>query len=127
MEPKHKCQLDDLCWLCGCRPSKQATIHKELLSIFNIDTQKDSPEQGCRKSGQGPACDLKVRPGLRPVARKVDPKDAVIKFHFKIIKYYFTIYETSNVTRVTFIHSLAPSLGLRIQLQVTVVGLVAPL
>ena len=24
--------------------------------------------QGCRKSGQGPACDLKVRPGLRPVA-----------------------------------------------------------
>ena len=58
---QHKCQLDNLCRLCGCKPSKrrkQATMakkrpsymfmcaefHEELLSAFHIDTQKDSPE-----------------------------------------------------------------------------------
>lgn len=58
---QHKCQLDDLCRLCGCKPSKlrkQATMakkrpsymymcaefHEELLSAFHIDTTKDSPE-----------------------------------------------------------------------------------
>ena len=58
---QHKCQLDNLCRLCGCKPSKRrkqaamakkrpsymfmcAEFHEELLSAFHIDTQKDSPE-----------------------------------------------------------------------------------
>ena len=60
---QHKCQLDDLCQLCGCKPSKrhkQATMakkrpsytfmcaefHEELLSAFQID----NPPKFCNNS-----------------------------------------------------------------------------
>ena len=60
MEPRHRCKLEDLCRICGCKlfiDRKQIKVKKsypctyqccsyteEILQAFHIDTKKDSPE-----------------------------------------------------------------------------------